>query len=238
MRAKRTQRAGLACIAVLASFLAAESSAAPIFFDDRDAFMAAAGALAGFEDFEAANIGPENGMPGTDSWDSTSDDSVFSPGDIVTGIRFSSFPGDQMAVPGGFSPNSTGIAIGPEDADSDLSINLFTEINALGLDLFNLGESEQVFNISIRDSFDEFVTEIQVTAGPLGSFFGVIDESLFLGEFSIEGVNQNLGAELIDNVVFGIANPVAVPEPGTLALFAAGLVGFAAARRKRPEIPR
>ncbi|WP_218940372.1 PEP-CTERM sorting domain-containing protein [Denitrobaculum tricleocarpae] len=200
--------------------------------------MAAAGALAGFEGFEAANIGPGGSATGSESWDSESDDSVFSPGGIVEGIRFSAFPGEQIAVAGGFSPNSTGVAIGPEDVASDLSINLFTEINAFGFDLFNLGESEQVFRIPIRDSFDEFVTEIEVTAGPLGSFFGVIDESLLLREFTIEGVNQDLAAELIDNVVFGIANPTAVPEPGTLALFGAGLLGFVAARRKRVGTPR
>lgn len=230
MSARRMQRAGLVCIAALPLFLAMESSAAPIFFDDREAFMAAAGALAGFEDFEAANTNPATSMPES-SWDIDSDDSVFSPGDIAEGIRFSGGTGDLVAVAGGFSPASTGTAIGPASLANNLLVSFQTDVNAFGFDLFNLGEGEEMFRISMRDVFDQFVAEAFVSAGPLGSFFGVIDDSNLLLEFSI---NENLANDVIDNVVFGVASPTAVPEPGTLALFGAGLLGFAAARRKRP----
>ncbi len=229
MWARTTRLTGVACIAALPFLSTVELSAAPIFFDDREAFMAAAGALAGFEDFEAANTNPATSMPES-SWDSDSDDSVFSPGDIAEGIRFSGGTGDLVAVAGGFSPASTGAAIGPASLENNLLVSFQTDVNAFGFDLFNLGEGEEMFRISMRDVFDEFVAEAFVSAGPLGSFFGVIDDSNLLLEFSI---NENLADDVIDNVVFGIASPTVVPEPGTLALFGAGLLGFAAARRKR-----
>lgn len=235
MHARATSAVGAALFAAVPLFFALETAAAPLFFDDRQAFLEAAGALSGFEDFEAANTNPATSMPEPGDWDSNSDDSVFSPGDLAEGIRFSSFPGDLIAVAGGFSPASTGAAIGPEDLESDLLVSFQVDVNAFGFDLFNLGEGEEIFRISMRNIFDEFVAETLVTAGPLGSFFGVIDDSNLFIEF---GINENLGAEVIDNIVFGVSNPTAVPEPGTLALLSAGLLGVAFARRKRTGNPQ
>lgn len=227
MHARATSAVGAALIAAMPLFFALDASAAPIFFDDREAFLEAAGALSGFEDFEAANTNPATSMPES-SWDSDSDDSVFSPGDIAEGIRFSGGTGDLIAVAGGFSPASTGAAIGPASLENDLLVSFQTDVNAFGFDLFNLGEGEEMFRISMRDVFDEFVAEAFVSAGPLGSFFGVIDDSVLFSEFS---VNENLADDVIDNIVFGFSSPTSVPEPGSLAMFGLGLVGFAAARR-------
>ncbi len=233
MNATAKSAVGAVLFSVVPLFVTLDVSAAPIFFDDRQAFLEAAGALAGFEDFEAANTNPATSMPEPESWDIDSDDSVFSPGDIAEGIRFSGGTGDLVAVAGGFSPASTGAAIGPASLENDLLVSFQTDVNAFGFDLFNLGEGEEMFRISMRDVFDEFVAEAFVSAGPLGSFFGVIDDGVLFSEF---GINQNLANDVIDNVVFGIASPTAVSEPGTLALFCAGLLGFAAARRKRPGV--
>ncbi len=230
MHATTKSAIGAVLFSVVPLFVTLDVSAAPIFFDDRQAFLEAAGALAGFEDFEAANTNPATSMPES-SWDSDSDDSVFSPGDIAEGIRFSGGAGDLIAVAGGFSPTSTGAAIGPATLENNLLVSFQTDVNAFGFDLFNLGEGEEIFRISMRDTLDEFVAEAFVSAGPLGSFFGVIDDSVLFSEFSI---NQNLANDVIDNVVFGVASPTVVSEPGTLAILCAGLLGLAATRRKRP----
>ncbi len=223
---------GTLCVAAAPFLSSLDASAAPVFFDDRQAFMEAVGALSGFEDFEAANINPGPSAIAPGAWDSNSDNAIFSPGDLAEGIDYDSFPGDLMAVDGSFSAASTGVAIGPADADDNFFIDFNLPVNAFGLDLFLLGEGEQIFTIDVRTFFDELALSVDVTLNPLGSFFGVVDDSEIFGEFSISAQAAG-GGEVIDNIVFGISNPTAVPEPGTLGLLSAGLLGIAFVRRRR-----
>lgn len=223
---------GSLCIAAIPLFPAFDAAAAPVFFDDRQAFIEAVGALSGFEDFETANINPGPSAIAPGSWDSNSDNGIFRQGDLAEGIAYDSFPGDLMAIDGSFSAASTGVAIGPANVDEDLFVDFNVPVNAFGLDLFLLGDGEQIFTVDARQVFDELVFSMDITLNSSGSFFGVVDDSLIFSEFSVSAQAAG-GGEVIDNVLFGISNPIAVPEPSSLALFGAGITGFAFARRRR-----
>lgn len=232
MSVKTKTRIGAFCLAAAPLFFSLDAAAAPVFFDDRQAFMEAVGALSGFEDFEAATINPGPSASASGGWDSSSDNGIFSPGDLTAGIEYDSFPGDLMALDGSFSPASTGVAIGPEDVGGDMLVDFNTPVNAFGLDLFLLGDGDQIFSIDARSIFDQLAFSLDITLNSSGSFFGVVDDSTIFSEFSVSAQAAG-GAEAIDNVVFGISNPTAVPEPGTLGLLSAGLLGLAWARRSK-----
>lgn len=66
-----------------------------------------------------------------------------------------------------------------------------------------------------------------------GKFVGIIGESPFTSITFDETVlrgSEQFGA---DNLYFAAPAPTAVPEPGTLALFGAGLAGVGLLRRRR-----
>lgn len=223
---------GLALALGLASF---EAEAAPVFFDDRTLFDAATGPLAGFEDFEAAFDGPGS-MSEPGPWNSDTDDSVFSPGDIAEGISFVSSAGNLAALDDSSFSDLTSTAIGPNSFGSDLVISFLPGVNAIAFDVFQVFAAPQGITVSLFDISDVLIASTDVEATSLGGFFGVIDDMNLIGAITLSA-NNPTGAELIDNVAFGLVDATAVPEPGTLALFGLGLAGVGLARRRRYDRP-
>ena len=223
--------------------LAGPAAAAPIFFDDRAVFDAAAGPLDAFEDFEDAVIpdgpagpsGPPEGVAAAlGPWDSTTDNGIFSPGDLVEGVVFVSVIDNHLVVldDGAFgSPTKT---LGPAIFADELDMVFPAGVEAVGFDLIvpTTGSSPVQSIVSLFDLNDVLIGSDTVLASEDGIFFGAIDQATPIGRIRIS--TQGAG-DVIDNLTFGSpgspGSPVTViPAPGPLALLALGLVGLVGLR--------
>ena len=213
--------------------LAAPAQAALIFFDNRADFELASGLSGINEDFEEAIVSPGGGQGTSNPLDATTDDGVFSPGDIAAGLSLSSTrpTGDVVAVGDGlFGPSKK---FGTERLDNFIIISLNPPVTAVGFDLLTRTDDSETFDIDLFDSIGGALGATSVTGinEMTPTFFGVISDMGAIGQLTI---GAPLVAEFIDNITFG--NAVAqLPEPGSLALFGLGLLGLGIAVRRREQ---
>ncbi len=213
--------------------LGAPAQAAPIFFDNRADFEAASGLSGIDEDFEEANLGLSTGLLISNPLDATTDDGIFSPGDIAAGLSFSaSIPGANLAIlrDGFFGPSKKIAASG---FGAFMTVSLDPAVTAIGFDLF-AGRDSATLGIELFDSVGGALGATSVTGvnRRTPTFFGVISDMGAIGQLTIR---EPFGySEFIDNITFG--NVVAeLPEPGGLALFGLGLLGLGIAVRRREQ---
>ena len=225
------------CAGILVTGLfAASANAAPVFFSDRTTFDNEAGPLSGFEDFEEANLGMVD-QPGP--WDSTTDDAIFSPGEIVEGVAFDSTETSSLIALGpAFGLPS--IAIGPFLSTGDLDIFFTPGVNAVGFDVF-LDSSSPIVEMAIGvfDVDDLLIaTEFigMAPANPVGAFFGVIDTMASIGRIRLSAVDPVNVSKFVDNIAFGSLDAARVPTPGSLALLGLGMAGLGLARRGKKAV--
>ena len=211
-------------VAVLLLFSSA-ASAAPILFDNRDAFNAAVGEYQLFTDF-----------PLEKTRDSSYD--------------FAGVFGPLTIRQEGFELN-WGETIGPNGLHSDghfgtsyLGVGVSSPIRAIGFDLVSAGGSTVMSwdpttglvspRLSVPTTFTFGFTTIGgehlgITASP-GSFVGAL-----LYDDAFEWLSLTNQANCFCQSSFAIDNlsVAAVPEPPTAILLGLGLLGIAAARRRR-----
>jgi len=226
--------AGLAGLGLLLGSLS-EASATLTYYTDRAVFDAANPGLL-IEDFEDGIIA-DGGVVGFDGpLDTTTNNGLFAPGDILPGIQFDSTAG---------APNNLALLgdefVGANQQTNWLAINTFVDdgtvisldggFDALGMDLLaSLGyvTLNDTFDIDIYDA-GGLVDSTTIAVSDLGSFWGVSSD---MGPItSIVISSQSDYAELFDNVAFGAA---AIPEPTAALVFGVGwvVVGWAARRRR------
>ena len=214
--------------------LAAPAQAALIFFDNRADFELASGLSGITEDFEEANLGVGLSRPTSSPLDSTTDDGIFSPGDIAAGLSISSSnPARPITVLGH-------LALGPSKKIAGGGFGTLTilsfdpVVTAIGFDLF-ANTFSATADIDLFDSIGGLLGGTGATGinDETPTFFGVISDMGAIGQLTI--LADDVG-ELIDNITFGDAVATQLPEPGSLPLFGLGLLGLGVAvRRRRPS---
>lgn len=204
-----------------------DANAALITFDTRTAFNLASPGLP-LEDFEEANVAPGGVESFIGPLSSSTNNAVFSTGEILAGLTVESVPNPELvAVGGGFiAIGNPSIAVGPNAFASDSNL-LFTNASAVGFDLFTNRPGSPVSFVSVFGVGDALLGSFSVfvsRASP--AFFGAIDTENLITRINVHSVPAGSG-EVFDNIAFGAP----VPEPATLLLIGSGLLAVVARRR-------
>ena len=214
------------CAAAAALLVASSTaSAALITFNTRAGFDAQAGVLP-IETFEEGIVGANSVVACPSPLSSASNNSCFSPGDILPGITLDAPPPDSgLALSG---PGFGGIATKAVFANTFVeSLNLsFDASSAVGFDLFSQTANSTI-RVSVFGAGNALLGTFDIAATTTGVFFGVISDAGLITRINLDSLTDM--AEGVDNVAFG---QTAVPEPASLALLGAGLLGVARARRR------
>lgn len=214
--------AGAAALLLVASSTA---SAALITFGTRAGFDAQAGVLP-IETFEEGNVAAGAVKPCPGLLQSTTINDCFVAGDILPGVTFqSSTPGPEgLALTGDGFAGITSKAIFANQFTDTLDM-VFGGSNAVGFDLLSQFAASTI-TVSVFGAGDVLLGSFDVAATTTGVFWGVISDQA-IRRINLSSLSNQ--AEGVDNVAFG---QTAVPEPASLALLGAGLLGVARARRR------
>jgi hypothetical protein len=235
MKQRRVVALSLCALTIALVGSAPRATAGVILFASEAAFDLAAPGIA-IQTFAASTIAPSGVASMSNPLDSTTNNGLFVPGDILPGLAITATgnnPGSDLAVAGvGFAGNTNNSVFANFFVET-LNILLSPGVDAVGLGMLSeFGVSD--FDVSVFGPGDVLIGSTTVLGVPnsgAGLFLGMIAT----GGDSITRVNlssQTGEAEGIDLVKFGNAGR-AVPEPSSVTLFGLGLAGLAVAVRRR-----
>lgn len=196
------------------------------------------------QDFSAANVADNAHALAAGPLNNLTNDGIFSPGDIAVGLEIEAdgstqTDGNKIFVAGVGKFGNTVKAITTNGSDATMFLH-FPAVSAVGLKFIGntVEAAPRRFDVTVQTTggTHTFQTDPIPISGD-GVFYGMIATSgdlisrveFWAGTGAVEGVTH---------VEFG--NPVApVPEPGSLLLYAFGIGGLAAIRRRgEPRSPR
>jgi len=215
---------------VCAGMLAHRTEAAVIFYSTRPAFDLAAPGLP-IEDFEEAPSGLFTGFESP--LDSSSSNSAFSPGEILSGITFSTDPvtganNDFGTMDGSIEagvPSLIVIAQAGNSVGSLIDMAFSPDITALGLDVFINFANPDAADITIElfNGATSLHTETLNGVDMTGAFAGFTSDTP-ITRATVRGFDgSNPRIEGVDNVAFG-STSATTPEPAALGLAAVAFV--------------
>ncbi len=184
------------------------------YFGSRLAFGNAYPGLA-VEDFEEGTPDTNFGSP----LDSTTNNAIFSPGDILPGVSFSADPGSSLDLR--LRQLATTIVFSTPSAAQRLLIDFPGGAQAVGMDVYQFNAAGDV----ILETFGQsgLLGTTRVETDQAGAFFGV------------ESLGEPITRIRIDDtdILPGIDDVAFAPEPASLSLGLASLAALAGAARLR-----
>jgi hypothetical protein len=177
-------------------------------------------------------------FPGSviENWDSIADGTTFPDGSTTNGITYTtSGPRGDARVTDGFittsPPNSLGATIGEAFGGSDSIVFSFSSpLTAFGIDIATSADNTATGAFTATTGGGDVITSVSdpFPGFNFGKFVGFSSDTAF-SSVTIAATSPSFDY-LLDNMR-GVSGTV--PEPSTLLLLGAGLVGLAARRWKR-----
>jgi len=131
-------------------------------------------------------------------------------------------------LPGQLGPSATDGMLG--EGRGDITMTFAGGVNSVGLD-FTATEMALGANVGFTFAVNGADSFTAIGTARSYDFFGVVSDAP-ITSFSVRTTSVTRPPQLmIDNVLFGFT-PVAVPEPGTLAMFLTGMGALSFRRRK------
>ena len=122
--------------------------------------------------------------------------------------------------------------LGP-NVSGDLFDLAFTQANAAGFDVFPGPQNSGDVLVSVYNPSNALLGTFTVATPLTGTFFGVVSTADFIGHIDLLSQAANYPNAAVTNLSFGLAPTAAVPEPCSLLLSGAGLMGMVFWRRQK-----
>ena len=222
-------------VALCASFVclgaASQAAHAGVFFTNDADFTLAAGPLSGFEDFEEGDV-PVGGTDFAAPLDSTTDNGIFSPGDIAPGLALRDQPGPGseglIALDAG-SFGALSNVVGTNLLADELVLEFSVPVDAVGFNAFTFLANDPALEISFFNGAILLDSTV-IASDQTTSYVGYLSGGDFITSILLSSSNNRI--EFVDNISFGVSGLVQLPEPATSLLFSLGLAGLFLARRR------
>ncbi len=200
------------------------SYGALITYTNRPAFNGAAPGLL-TDTFAAGLVSPESVTSCNGPLSSNFGSTCFPASGLLPGALYSSTSGTMALLGVGFIGNTSNL-LGPNLFSDTLTLT-FMQASAVGFDVF-AGPNPGDVLISVYSPANALLGSFTAAASASGGFFGVVSNTGLIGHINVNSQASPPG-EVIGDVSFGVPS---VPEPCSLWLSSAGLIGIALWRRR------
>jgi hypothetical protein len=222
MTASIVSRLGAVALALGAATATGAAHSAVIFSTNAAAFTAANTGLT-VEGFENAAVASGTDTATDATLNAATNNAVFATGSVMPGFTLSTTDGG-IYVSRDFGGN-TGANVSSNQFGENMNISFAPGVTAVGIDLLQWGGNDGGWTVDLYDAADVLLGSFSTLQG---SFVGAVSTSAIARMFLDK---PNTGA-VIDNLRFGVAGS-AVPEPASVLLAGAALLGLAASTRRR-----
>lgn len=224
------------CASLVCLGVASHAAHAGVFFTNEADFTLAAGPLSGFEDFEAGNVSPGGIVELPAPLDSTSDNTVFSPGDIAPGLTITDVPGpggDGLVLIGAGVEGSLSKTLGAFTPIDRLVLEFSVPVDAVGFNAFTFITNDPSLEISFFSGMTLLDSTV-IATDETTSYVGYLSDDDFVTSVVLSSSIDEI--EFVDNIRFGVSGLVQLSEPATSLLLGLSLAGMFLANRRANRV--